>query len=218
MRLGIFGGTFDPIHLGHLRIAEEVCEECNLEKVLLIPGSLPPHKDFKNLTPFTDRLSMIRMAAKLSPLLDVLDLEARREGLSYSIETMREIHRIYDAGLQLFFIIGTDAFMEIKTWKEYKKLFQEAHFIVIKRPGFSFETVKPFVLSLSAGFKEGARSNTFLNPSGNTLTYKEATLMEISSTKIRETVAAGKSIRFLVPESVETYISEKGLYRIHEHA
>lgn len=217
MKLGIFGGTFDPIHFGHLRIAEEVCEDCDLEKVLLIPGSLPPHKDYRHITPFDDRFSMTRMAASPSPLLEVLDLEGRREGPSYSIETIREMHRMYDAGLQLFFIIGTDAFQEIRTWKEYKKLFQETHFIVIKRPGFTFETVRPFVLSLDAGFKEGAVPNTFVNPWGKSLTYKEATLMDISSTSIREMVAAGKSIRFLVPESVETYISEKGLYRIHEH-
>lgn len=218
MRLGIFGGTFDPIHFGHLRIAEEVCEECNLEKVLMIPGSLPPHKNFKNITPFHDRLSMTHLAVQSSPFLEVLDLEGRRAGPSYSIETIREIRGLYDAELQLFFIIGTDAFQEIRTWKEYKNLFDETHFIVIKRPGFSFETVKPFVLALNVGFKEGKSPNTFENPSGHTLAYKEGTLMEISSTRIREMVADGKSIRFLVPESVRTYISEKGIYRIHEHA
>lgn len=195
-----------------------MCEECNLGKVLLIPGSLPPHKDFKNITPFRERLTMTRIAAQSSPFLDVLDLEGRREGLSYSIETIREIHRLYDADLQLFFVIGTDAFQEIRTWKEYKRLFYEAHFIVIKRPGFFFKTLKPFIHSLDVGFKEGNIPNSFVTPSGNTLIYKEATLMEISSTKIREMVAAGKSIRFLVPESVRIYISEKGLYQLHEHS
>ncbi len=218
MRIGVLGGTFDPIHFGHLRVAEEVCEELDMEKVFLIPGSLPPHKDYEHLTPFQDRLTMTRLAAQSSPSLDVLDLEGRREGLSYSIETLREIHNLYDAELELFFIIGTDAFQEIRTWKEYRNLFDDANFMVIKRPGFAFSTLKPFILSLDAGFIEGDNVNTFVIPSGNVLIYKETTNMEISSTKIRETVALGKSIRFLVPELVISYITEKGLYKIHEHS
>ncbi|MFC1531961.1 nicotinate-nucleotide adenylyltransferase [Thermodesulfobacteriota bacterium] len=218
LRLGILGGTFDPIHFGHLRIAEEICEELGFEKVLLIPGALPPHKDRKAVTPFIDRLSMIRMAVHDSPLLEVLDLEGRREGLSYSIETLREIHRLFQTDLDLFFIIGMDAFNEIKTWKEYKNLFNETNFVVIKRPGFSFEELEPFILSLGVDFRKGDNRNTFVIPSGNLLIYQEATLMEISSTRIREMVAAGKSIRFLVPEPVRSFIIEKGLYGINEHS
>jgi nicotinate-nucleotide adenylyltransferase len=212
LRLGILGGTFNPIHFGHLRIAEEICEELDLDKVLLIPGSLPPHKDNTKLTPFHHRLAMTRMAAESSPLLEVLDLEGRRAGLSYSIETLREIHRIYDPGLELFFIIGMDAFQEIKTWKEYKHLFRDANFVVIKRPGLSFDRLRPFILSLDVGFQEGKDINTFVVPSGNLLIYKETTMLGISSTAIREMVGRGRSIRFLVPDRVRSYILEKGLY------
>jgi nicotinate-nucleotide adenylyltransferase len=215
LRLGILGGTFDPIHFGHLRIAEEICEEMKLEKVLLIPGAFPPHKYRKSVTPFHDRLAMTRMAAENSPLLEVLDLEGRRQGPSYSIETLMEINELYGNNAEIFFIIGMDAFLEIKTWKEYKRLFDNSNFVVLKRPGFSLEELAPLVLNLGVGFLRVDESNIFAIPSGNLLIYKEATLMDISSTKIREMVAAGRSIRFLVPEPVRSYITEKGLYRIN---
>jgi len=217
LRLGILGGTFDPIHFGHLRIAEEICEEMDLEKILLIPGALPPHKYEKSITPFHDRLAMTRIAAQNSSLLEVLDLEGRRHGPSYSIETLREIHRLYKDKVDIFFIIGMDAFLEIKTWKEYKNLFKESNFVVLKRPGFSFEELTPFILSLGVGFRRMNDSNTFATPSGNLLVYKEATLMDISSTRIREMVAAGRSIRFLLPEAVRVYIIEKSLYGTNEY-
>jgi nicotinate-nucleotide adenylyltransferase len=158
------------------------------------------------------------MAAKDSLLLEVLDLEGRRKGPSYSVETLREIHRLYKNNAEIFFIIGMDAFLEIKTWKEYKNLFDESNFVVLKRPGFSFEELAPFILSLEVGFSEVNGSNIFRTPSGNLLIYKEATLMDISSTRIREMVAAGRSVRFLLPEPVRTYIIEKGLYRINGYS
>lgn len=218
MRLGILGGTFDPIHFGHLRIAEEICEEMDLEKVLLIPGGLPPHKHKESITPFHDRLAMTRIAAQDSSLLEVLDLEGRRNGPSYSIETLREIHRLYKDNVDIFFIIGMDAFLEINTWKEYKNLFKESNFVVLKRPGFSFEELEPFIISMEVGFKRMSDSNTFATPSGNLLIYKEATLMDISSTRIREMAAAGRSIRFLLPEAVRVYIIEKSLYGTNEYS
>jgi nicotinate-nucleotide adenylyltransferase len=218
LRLGILGGTFDPIHFGHLRIAEEICEEMELEKVLLIPGGLPPHKHKKSITHFHDRLAMTRIAAQDSSLLEVLDLEGRRHGPSYSIETLREIHRLYKDNVDIFFIIGMDAFLEINTWKEYKNLFKESNFVVLKRPGFSFEELEPFILSMEVGFKRMSDSNTFATPSGNLLIYKEATLMDISSTRIREIVAAGRSMRFLLPEAVRVYIIEKSLYGTNKYS
>lgn len=217
MKLGILGGTFDPIHLGHLRVAEEVGEDLNLKKVYLIPASSPPHKNKKPVTRFRDRLLMAQMAAQASPLLEVMDLEGRRLGLSYSIETLRELHRIFAPAPELHFIIGMDAFLEIETWKEYKRLFDYAHFIVINRPGFPTERFVAFLASLEVGFVKQAGENRFAAPSGNLLLLKKATLMDISSTGIREKVAEGKSIRFLVPESVREYIMKKGLYAAHGH-
>ena len=215
MRLGILGGTFDPIHFGHLRVAEEMGEELELEKVYLIPGALPPHKERKPITAFYHRLAMTKMASQDSPLLETLDLEGRRQGFSYTIETLKEIRQLHSSNLDLFFIIGMDAFLDIKTWKDYKKLFDYASFVVIKRPGFPSQELEPFLFSLGVGFKRDNDNGNFIISSGNTLIYKEAILMDISSTRIREMVATGKSIRFLVPETVRSYIMEKGLYRVY---
>ena len=213
MRLGILGGTFDPVHFGHLRIAEEACEELGLEKVLLIPGASPPHKGKKDVSPFDDRLAMTRLGAGGSTVIEAIDLEGRRQGMSYSIDTLMEIHRIYGPDLELFFIIGMDAFLEIKTWKRYEDLFKETNFVVIKRPGFPDEKLGPLVLSMGLGFEPGEEKNSYVLPSsGCRVIYKELTLLAISSTRIRDLAASGKSIRFLVPEPVREYILEKGLY------
>lgn len=216
MRLGILGGTFDPIHLGHLRVAEEIGEELELEKVYLIPAAVPPHKETRPVTPFHHRLAMTRLAAEESPMFEVLDLEGRRQGLSYSIETLREFHEIFKPNPIVFFILGVDAFLEIKTWKEYEGLFDYANFVVINRPRSQSEELEAFLLSLDVGFGRSDKANTFVHPSGNVLMYKEATLMDISSTQIRELVASGKTIRFLIPESVRAYLRGEGLYSTDE--
>lgn len=213
MRLGILGGTFDPIHYGHLRVAEEAWEVLELERVLLIPGASPPHKGKRDISPFNDRFAMTIMAAEESPVLEATDLEGRREGFSYSIDTLKEIHRIYGPGLELFFIIGMDAFLEIKSWKKHKDLFKQTNFVVIKRPGFPDEAFGPLVLSMDMGFRKGKKINSYELPSsGYSVIYKESTLLDISSTRIRELIATGRSIRFLVPEPIRLYIKEKGLY------
>jgi len=216
LKIGILGGTFDPIHLGHLGVAEEICEDMGLAKVYLVPAALPPHKDMRPVTPFRHRLTMTRIGVEPSPLLEVLDLEGRRQGLSYSIETLREIRDLFDGQVEVFFIIGMDAFLEIKTWKEYRQLFEHAHFVVIKRPGASSEKLEPFLVSLEAGFEKGVAQGTYTAATGNRLIYREATLMDISSTLIRARVAAGRSIRFWVPAAVQDYILQQGLYRIDE--
>jgi nicotinate-nucleotide adenylyltransferase len=213
LRIGILGGTFDPIHLGHLRMAEEVGEELSLERVYLVPSAYPPHKDKKPVTPFPHRFAMTRLAAAESPLLEVTDMEGRRPGLSYSIETLKEFQGLYSADLELHFIVGMDAFLEIESWRDYTRLFDYAHFVVIQRPGAPLDRLEPFLRSLEVGFREGPVQGTFVAPSGNLLVPLEATLLEISSTKIRQRVAEGKSIRFLVTDAVRSYIVEEGLYR-----
>ena len=215
MRLGIFGGTFDPIHLGHLRLAEEVGEELGLERVYLIPAAVPPHKEGRPIASFQDRLVMVTFATEASPILEPLDLEGRRQGLSYSIETLKELHRLFAPDPDLYFILGMDAFYEIETWHEYTKLFDYAHFVVIPRPGAPSEQLDTFLATLEVRFTKQEQNHLFSGPSGKDLIFKKAILMDISSTNIRERVAAGKSIRFLVPRKVRTYIREEGLYRTH---
>jgi len=218
LRLGILGGTFDPIHYGHLRLAEEVGESLNLEHVYLIPAALPPHKGQRKISPFQHRLEMTRIASAESPLLKVLDIEARREGFSYSIETLKTFHGMYWPDLDLHFVLGMDAFLEIETWKHFRNLFNYAHFVVIQRPGFPSDILDSFLPTLGVAFEKKGPGNRFVAPSGYAVISMEATLMDISSTRIREKVASGKSIRFLVPEAVRTYIKSNQLYRSYESA
>ncbi len=213
MKIGILGGTFDPIHFGHLRTAEEICQKLDLEKVYLIPSASPPHKTTDPITSFEHRLDMARMAVEDSPLLDALDLEGNRPGFSYSIETLKELHKMFPAP-ELFFILGTDAFLEIETWKEYRKLFDYAHFVVIQRAGHEEEGFAPFLTKIHEDIAKTKDPNIYTTSSGMNIMIITSTFLEISSTQIRETVASEKSIRFLVPKTVRKYIMKKGLYAV----
>jgi nicotinate-nucleotide adenylyltransferase len=216
MRLGILGGTFNPIHLGHLRAAEEIGEDLVLDKVYLIPSGMPPHKPQAPIADFSHRLEMVRLACEISPLLEARDIEGKRHGFSYSIETLRSFHSSFGPDLDLFFIIGRDAFLEIRAWKEYKDLFGYASFVVINRPGFSTERLTAFLKSLNAGFRRSSEGEYFRHPSGTVLLRRSITLMDISASKIRKKVRRGESIRFLVPEAVREYIERVGLYQSNE--
>lgn len=217
-RLGILGGTFDPIHLGHLRSGEEIREELSLDKVYLIPSASPPHKTTTPVSAFAHRLAMTRAAASESPVLEAMDLEGKRSGLSYSIETLKEFRVMFGEDAALFFILGTDAFLEIDTWKAYKDLFDYAHFVIIPRPGFERRGLRTIFSDLKLERQSHETDERYVAPSGNMVMFKPTTLMDISSTGIRERVRADRSIRFLVPESVRRYIQEKELYLTHGHA
>ncbi|SPD75546.1 putative nicotinate-nucleotide adenylyltransferase [uncultured Desulfobacterium sp.] len=218
MKIGILGGTFDPIHLGHLRTAEEVGEALGLKKVYLIPSASPPHKTGEPVTPFFHRLEMTRIATDESPLLEALDLEGKRPGLSYSIETLKELCNTLGPECDLYFILGTDAFIEIETWKEYYKLFDYAHFVVIRRAGHEVISLEPFLISIREDIKKTALPDIYVTGSNKNVIIMSSTLMEISSTHIRREAARGRSIRFLVPHSVGEYITRKGLYLNHAGA
>ncbi|MCP4577017.1 MAG: nicotinate (nicotinamide) nucleotide adenylyltransferase [Deltaproteobacteria bacterium] len=213
MKLGILGGTFDPIHLGHLRSAEEIGQHLALEKVYLIPSALPPHKTGTPVTPFHHRLAMTRLGTGCSHLLQTMDLEGNRPGFSYSIETLQELHQVFGPKADLFFIVGMDAFLEIKTWRNYKHLFDYAHFVVLSRAGCRNHGLEAIFSDLDIKGSKMEAENLFLAPSGKSITLITSTLMEISSTNIRNMVKEDKSIHFLVPETVRAYIIEKGLYQ-----
>ncbi|MFO7984277.1 MAG: nicotinate-nucleotide adenylyltransferase [Desulfatiglandaceae bacterium] len=217
LRLGILGGTFDPIHLGHLRSAEEIGEKLDLTRVYLIPSASPPHKTGTPVSGFEHRLAMTRAAAGQSPLLEALDLEGKRPGLSYSIETLKEFRAVFGAEADLFFVVGTDAFVEIDTWKAYQDLFEYAHFVVIPRPGFQDQGLHPVFEDLGVKRAPNDAEDVYTAPSGKKIILMSTTLMDISSTGIRERVRANRSIRFLVPEAVRIRIQEKELYQDHGH-
>ena len=214
MKLGILGGTFDPIHLGHLRTAEEIGELLDLDRVLLIPAARPPHKNCEEVTPFSHRLRMTKIATAPSSRLEVLDLEGKRQGASYSIETLKELDAQFGAESLFYFILGEDAFLEIETWKDFRELFSYAHFVIIQRAGVDSSHLTRLISELGA--VSGPQSpDLHTMPSGNRIFRLVPTCMDISSTTIREAIRLGRSTRYLVPEKVLNYIRQKGLYSYH---
>jgi nicotinate-nucleotide adenylyltransferase len=212
MRVGLFGGTFNPIHLGHLRGAEEIRETFDLGKVIFIPAAIPPHKVIGGMMDASHRLEMVRLAVSTNPYFSVSDIELKRSGKSYSIDTIRHFRETHQG--PLFFILGRDAFLEIETWKEFKTLFSQCHFIVMARPG-SQEKDHGSALpgGLTPYFKYNPATGAWVHASGNSLFLKEIAFLDISSTRVRLLMERGESIRYLVPTEVEAYIREKGLYR-----
>ena len=207
-RIGLFGGTFDPIHLGHLRCAQEVWEAFDLSGVIFILAATPPHKLDRPIISTQHRWNMVKLAVADNPSFDLSDVEIKREGASYSIETISHYHRNLQKGERLFFIIGADAFCEMETWKDYPQLFTLCDFIVISRP--HFDPLQASVLTSEGFQKEGDR---FLHPSGHSLHLLNVTPIGIASTDIRRAVREGRSLTYLIPKEVEEYIAREGLYR-----
>jgi nicotinate-nucleotide adenylyltransferase len=202
LKIGVMGGTFDPIHIGHLVTAEEARFQFGLEKVIFIPSAHPPHKTDERQSPPGDRLRMVELAIRGNPALEVSDLEAGRQGLSYTIDTLHELRRVYGTDALLFFITGADAVLEILTWKEPEELLTECTFIAATRPGYPLE-------KLNEALPE-------FNSAGEAATDRvramEVPALAISSTDIRRRAAEGRPFRYLVPEEVWKYISERRLY------
>lgn len=213
LRLGLFGGTFNPIHYGHLRSAEEVAEALRLTELWFIPAALPPHKVPEEVTPFDLRLEMTRLAVGRHPVLKVSDLEGRRPGKSYTIQTLRILREQLGEKTELYYILGLDAILEIETWKDYRDLFTLAHFVVLDRPHYDRNRLGAVLKSeVHQDFRELPDGRGFQHPSGNLVLFQETTLMDISATQIRRLVRAGRSVRYLLPEAVRRYILQKKLY------
>jgi nicotinate-nucleotide adenylyltransferase len=212
VKIGLFGGTFDPIHWGHLRSAEEVRERFRLDRVIFIPTSIQPLKN-SAATPARDRLAMARLATKDNPAFTVSDVEVKRTGKSFTIDTLREIVRRRPND-SIFFIIGMDAFRDIGRWKDFKRLFTLANFVVTSRPG-SRDRFGAAVLPVAArkSFCYDRARDAFRHESGTRLYFLKLTDIAISASEIRAKVKAEKSIRYLVPPQVERYIKRRGLYR-----
>ena len=212
MRLGLFGGTFNPIHLGHLRAAEEVSESLALERLLFIPAARPPHKNAGAVTPFAVRLEMVRLAVAAHPRFEVSDLENRRPDKSYSIDTLRWFRQEYGPAAAIFFIVGLDAMLEIETWREYQNLFHLCHIVVLDRPGYDPADLH-HILGENLHCQAAGEGQVFVHPSGNQIYFQPITRLDISSTQIRRLAARGRSLRYLLPEAVRRYILQYNLYR-----
>lgn len=221
MRIGLFGGTFNPIHTGHLRAALEVKEGFELDEMHLIPSAVPPHKDAGGVADAQNRLEMVRLAAGDQNWFVVSEVELQRRGPSYSVDTVAFYRKSLPVGSEIFLVIGADAFMDIHTWKSYHRLFSLVPFIVMVRPqAGASESVPAFQRvgrclrhHVDPGYSWQPRQQRFSHTSLQSVAITEVTRLHISATRIRELITAGRSIRYLVPDTVMTYIQQRGLYR-----
>ena len=198
-KIGIMGGTFDPIHQGHLVLADQVRENFGLDQIVFIPVGGAPHKDTKGMTSKLDRYSMTVAATASNPYFSVSKIEIDKEGKTYTVDTIKELKKQLNSQDELFFITGADAIMLLETWKDVDQLVKEVNFIAATRPGYDRA-------SLEASIKQ------FEDNLGANILLTSVPALAISSTDIRNRVANGQTIRYLVPESVNSYIEVRGLY------
>lgn len=195
MKIGIMGGTFDPIHIGHLVAAEEARAVFKLDKVIFVPNRQPPHKPGVPVTPPEHRYAMVVLSIYTNPFFEVSRIEIDRPGPSYAVDTVRELRNIYP-GAELFFITGADAIAEILSWKESDEIVKMCKFIAVTRPGYDIERARERIRTLDGAHVE----------------FLRVTEINVSSTEIRRRVKEGKPIKYLVPEAVESYIYKHKLY------
>jgi len=210
VKIGILGGTFNPIHFGHLRAAEEVRERLNLERVMFIPCGIPPHRPMDELVSFSHRYQMVKLAIADNPFFYVSKMEGNRDGKSYTVDTLKLLLQ-KETDAEFYFILGLDAFLGIDTWKSPQTLFELAHFVVLPRKTLSKEQIMPILDNFFSDVK--TEEDSFFLPSGKIIYYCPITLLNISASQIRRLVRENKSIRYLVPEVVAEYIQRFGFYR-----
>jgi len=220
MRIGLFGGTYNPIHLGHLRTAVEVKEGFSLDEIYLIPCAIPPHKKSRPVAGAQERYEMARISTLNTPGFSASDVELKRSGPSYTIDTVLYFKSVLPKDTELYFILGLDAFLEIDTWKSYMDLFSLIPFIILTRPyagqidpGLRQQKIEDFIKSrISAGYKYDSSQSGFVHLEMEPLFLFDVTPLEISSSAIRSLIKKGRSIQFLVPDDVIDFIKTKGLY------
>jgi nicotinate-nucleotide adenylyltransferase len=214
-RIGLFGGTFNPIHAGHLHAATRARETFGLGEVLLVPSFFPPHKESRDLAPAADRLEMVRLAVRGRPGLAACPVEVEAGVTSYAVATVDKMRDRYPAA-RLFYIVGTDAFAEIETWKDHRRLLEECQWIVLTRPGWPDAGPESVLGGRWAGRTrrladgEAPDEDLFLNAR---IIIWDAAALAISSSQVRETVRSGRSLAGLVPAAVEAYIRSRHLYQ-----
>lgn len=208
-RLGILGGTFDPVHVGHLAVGAIAATALGLDEVRLVPSRLPPHRPESPRASGHHRFAMAALATLDRPGWTVSDVELRREGPSYSVDTLMAFAAEGRTATQMFFLIGADAFAEIATWYRYPDVLDLAHFVVVTRPGTTLDTVKARVPALAARITTTHGLDGRATPG---IALVEAATPAVSSTNIRERAARGESLEGLVTGPVEQYIRHHGLY------
>jgi len=187
-RIGILGGTFDPVHNGHLYLAKKACERLDLSKVIFIPTYMPPHKKGIKVTLAKHRYNMLKLAIKNNKKFKLSGIEIKRRGKSYSIDTLRELWKKYGARQEIFFITGSDSLREINKWRNLKEILALSRFVIVERPGFKIGSMPEGFIKLRINAKD------------------------ISSTEIRKCIQKRRSIQGIIPREVKDYISMHKLY------
>jgi nicotinate-nucleotide adenylyltransferase len=224
MRIGIMGGTFDPIHLGHLRAAEEIYWAFGLDRIIFVPAARPPHKEEVVAASAMHRYEMVSLATVFTPYFTVSPIELQREGKSYSVETVREFQRLSGPDTTLYFVVGVDTFLEMSGWREAKELLTLARVIVTARPGWRLDEME-HLLAPEQRRLLGHPTFKYLKvsevdpervedaPAPRQVLLVEVVSLDIASREIRQLVEEGRSIRHLVPDTVAAYMAKNRLYQ-----
>jgi len=212
--VGIFGGTFDPIHYGHLRVAEEIVETVGLQKMYFVPAGMPRLR-YSPVASSQHRVEIVRLAIQKNPDFVLDEREIYRDGVSYSIDTVREFKQEFGEEVRLCFILGADAFIKLPEWNNWKELFNLCHFIVSTRPGYSLTLIKELLskeLREECSQRWVSNTESLRKDTSGLIFIASTTMLDISATSIRAHIAAGRSVRHLVPSVTVNYISKNKLY------
>jgi len=213
-RFGVLGGTFSPIHIGHLRAAEEAIEALELDSFLFLPAAIPPHKTAQPILAFEHRWRLLNLAIAENPRFRASDLELHLSGKSYTVRSLTELRRHCRGDSDIFFLLGLDSFREIHTWWRYRELFRLSQLVVMRRPSYRDEDLERLLHErVSEQYRWDVAKSRLVHPTLLPVHYLKMTRIDVSSTQIRKLVAQGKSIRYLVPSEVISYISDNHLYR-----
>lgn len=204
MKYGIMGGTFDPIHIGHLVLAEEVRNKFNLDKIIFIPSGNPPHKDNREVTTAINRYEMTLLATTSNPNFDISSIEIERKGNSYTIDTIKQLRKSYRDKVEFYFITGADAILDLPNWKNVDELLTLSRFIAATRPGFELNEMEEKIKVIEE--KYNREIDSIIVPA-----------LQISSTDVRNRIREGNSVKYLLPEIVEDYIFKNKLYIEKKH-
>lgn len=211
--LAMFGGTFDPVHFGHLRAAVEALEGLGLERVSLLPAGTPPHRGATDAAA-SDRLAMLKLAVQDSPDLPIDEREVRREGYSWMVDTLSELREEIGPRQPLALLLGQDAFNQLDSWKEWRRLFDLTHFVILRRPDSRHDYSAPLQEQIEP--RQVSQPDALRQQPGGLVLTLPVTQLAISSTDIRERLQQGKSCRFLLPDTVIDYIRNTGLYAVKD--
>ena len=199
-KIGILGGTFDPVHYGHIALAEDAVREAGLHEVVMIPARIQPFKQDREYASGDDRFNMLALAAGKDDHITVSKYELQQESISYTYLTLRHMQEFFGKDTRLYFITGTDSFLKIDTWMNAEELLTNYAYIIGTRPGYRQAAYRKALQKITAAY-------------GTEVISMNKTELDISATQIRQMVAEGKPISELVPPEVERYIREHGLYR-----